>query len=125
MTVMDSGYMPRYIPGRSITFVAGAAITGCTLVKLSTTNKTVVPAGVGDAPIGVAAVNADNGDNVTVWLMAGTGHRVKTATAVAVNDTLSAAAGGLVAKAGTGTVIGRAVESAAAGQEVIFIGIGA
>lgn len=60
-------YLPLHQPGRSFTRQASAAIVAGNVVSVSGSG-TVAPAGATDAAwVGVAAFDAANGDNVTVF----------------------------------------------------------
>ena len=60
-------YLPIYKPGQAITLAASATITGGQLVEV-TGSGTVGPAGAASVKVvGVAAFDAANGDNVTIF----------------------------------------------------------
>ncbi len=62
-----SDYVPNHLPGHSVTYVAGATVTGGQVVKLSATGRTVVAATAGsEAVVGVACHDAISGAFVTV-----------------------------------------------------------
>lgn len=86
-------YVPLFKPGQAITRQASAAITGGQLVGVSGSG-TVAPTTANQAAwVGVAAVDAANGDQVTVY--AGGVQRIVAAGAVTAGDVLvpSATAG--------------------------------
>lgn len=92
---------PRYAPGRNVSFVAGATITGGQLLEI-TGNMTVSPAPAASTKvIGVACRDAVSGASLTVslsgpvWDLTATG-------AIAAGDIVAAAAAGTVAPIGAG-----------------------
>lgn len=106
-------YVPKFNPGQAVTYTASAAVTGGQLVEV-TGDRSVAPATANSTKTaGVAGFDAKAGESVTVY--SGGGHRLKAAGAIAAGDTVSAAAGGAVAKDGTAPV-GLALSSAPDGN---------
>lgn len=89
-------YLPIYKPGQAITLKASAAITGGQVVAVSGAG-TVGPAGVKSAAVvGVAAFDAAQNDNVTIF--SGGVQSVEAAGAVTAGDLIVSGATGTVAK---------------------------
>lgn len=114
-------YLPLHDDGDAITRSASASITGGNLVIVSGSG-TVAPSSVATAAwLGVAAFDANSGDNVTVYasgvqrLVAGTG-------GVTAGQTVEAAASGAVVAHTNGTadvnIVGLALSTATAGNLV-------
>jgi hypothetical protein len=122
-------YLPKFTPGRSVTLQASAAVTGGSLVALSG-GRTVAPAGADSAAVvGVAGFDAGAGEDVTVFLRGGGGHRLTAAGEILVGTQVISAAGGAVASMGAEgeNPIGTALTGAAsAGErvEVLLVGVG-
>ena len=118
-------YLPLYLPGKAITRTASATITGGQLVIVSGSG-TVAPGSAATASwLGVAANDAANGDNVTVYCE---GVQRLTATGtVTAGQLVEAATGGTVATHTNVTndynVVGLALTTATAGNlvEVDFL----
>lgn len=113
-------YLPLHQPGKAYTRVASAAITGGNLVIVSGSG-TVAPGSAATASwLGVAANDAANGDNVTVY-SEGIQRCVATGT-VTAGQTVEAATGGTVATHTNGTndvnIVGLALTTATAGNLV-------
>lgn len=93
---------PHYAPGRNVSFVASAAVTGGQLVEI-TGNMTVAPAAAASTKvIGVAERDAVAGASLTVSLT-GPVWDLTAAGAIAAGDIVAAAAAGAVAPIGAGT----------------------
>lgn len=117
---MSNDLIPYFDDGDEITCTAPAGVTGKTCVKISGDKQsdgtyTVATAGVGDLVFGVAAWDCAAGGRVTVHRIAGgLVVPIKVSGAVAANDPVTVAAGGLVAAAAaTNPAIGIALTSAA------------
>ena len=106
-------YAPVYGRPKTMTFTAGASITGGQAVVVSAAD-TVSPAGVNGAPIGVAAHDAASGSPVTVMMGSGVVHETNAAVAfpAAGVAVYAGAGGGVTPTAGTGPVIGYAIRTA-------------
>ena len=107
-------YLPKFTPGKSVTFSASADVIGGRLVSV-TGNRTVGPAGADAATVvGVAGFDAVTGESVTVYTRpAGVQQLVASGAIVAGAKVISASAG-KVATAGSGVnPIGIALEAAA------------
>jgi predicted RecA/RadA family phage recombinase len=109
-------YLPLYLPGKAITRVASATITGGQLLIVSGSG-TVAPASAASASwIGVAANDAANGDNVTVYCEGV--QRIAATGTVTAGQLVEAAASGTVATHTNGTndfnVVGLALTTATA-----------
>ena len=99
-------YLPIYKPGQAITLAASATITGGQLVEV-TGSGTHAPAGAASVKVvGVAAFDAANGDNVTIF--AGGVQSVLASGAVTAGAVVQAGASGTVAT-GTTAPIGIAL----------------
>ena len=124
---MADTYLPRFLPGRSITFVPESPVVAGRFVKLGAGDKAIVMAGANDYSIGVAATDGETNQETTVWTLTGTVHRVEAAADIKTGDLLSVAADGKAAPAGAvdPIIVGRAIENATAGTPAVFIGIGA
>lgn len=89
-------YLPIYKPGQALTLKASASVTAGQVVAVSGSG-TVAPAGANSAAVvGVAAFDALNNDNVTIY--AGGVQSVIAAGAVTAGDIIVSAADGKVAK---------------------------
>ena len=106
-------YAPVYGRPKTMTFTAGANLTGGQLVVVSAAD-TVSPAAVNGAPIGVAAQDTASGSPVTVMMGAGVVHETTATVAVpAAGAPLYAGpTGGVSPTAGTGPIIGYAIRTA-------------
>lgn len=112
-------YLPRFEPGRAVTFTASADVVGGRVVEVSG-NRTVAPAGAASTKaIGVAARDAKANEQVLVHLFTGQVHRVAAAAAVVAGAHVEAAAGGKVQTKTTGTDLGTALTAATAADQVI------
>ena len=120
--------MADYTPvftGDSLPFTstASATITGGQLLAVTGTG-TVGPAGAASgAVVGVAAHDAANGAQITVWHLPGVVHETTTPTGVTAGNALASAAAGtvdpgtLATLAAAGTLIGVALTTATAGNK--------
>lgn len=89
-------YLPVYKPGQALTLKASAAVTGGQVVAVSG-DGTVGPAGAKSAAVvGVAAFDAAQNDNVTIY--SGGVQSVKASGAVTAGDLVVSGAAGTVAK---------------------------
>ena len=117
-------YLPLHDDGDSFTRSASASITGGQLVRVSGSG-TVAPASAASSDwLGVAAFDANSGDNVTVFC--GGVQRLTASGAVTAGDMLVGAASGQVATnatPGAGQQVGVALTTAASGAlvEVKFV----
>src|SRR4051812_26379463 len=109
-------YLPLHDDGDSFTRVASATITGGQLVRVSGSG-TVAPVSAASADwLGVAAFDANTGDNVTVYC--GGVQRVTASGAVTAGDILVGATAGKVstnAAPATGQQVAIALNSVADG----------
>lgn len=109
-----------FSPGRDLTCVAGAAITGKRFVKIGPggfgNQPRVIPANAGDHVFGVAFSDAAQGDTV---LVVRTGSVTVTASAATITAgaPISAGAGGVAVAASASLVIGEACNDTAANGE--------
>jgi Uncharacterized conserved protein (DUF2190) len=112
-------YAPVYGRPKTMTFTAGANITGGQLVVISAAD-TVSPAAANGAPIGVAAHDATTGLPVTVMMGSGVVHETTAAVAfpAAGVPVYAGATGGVTPTAGTGPIIGTAIRTALLGAIV-------
>jgi len=113
-------YLPLYLPGKAITRTASASITGGQLVIVSGSG-TVAPASAASASwLGVAANDASNGDNVTVFCEGI--QRLTASGSITAGNTVEAAASGQVAAHTNGTndvnIVGVALTTATTGNPV-------
>lgn len=112
-------YLPLFKPGQAITRQASAAVVGGQVVVVSGSD-TVAPSSVASAAwLGVAAVDAAAGDQVTVY--AGGVQRPLASGAITAGDiVVTAAAGRVVTNAApaAGQQVGIALSTAAAGAPV-------
>ncbi len=117
-------HVKKFEPGRAITFVAGGTIVAGTLVKMGSTDRTVVTADANAAGwVGVAATDAASGENVLVEI--GGVQEIHAASTVAVGDlVVPAASGKIAALAGAGDTYAKAdVNNARAVVGVALAGI--
>ncbi len=113
-------YLPLHAPGKAITRVASAAITGGQIVVVSGSG-TVAPGSAASAVVvGVAAFDAASGDNVTIY--AGGVQRCIASGTVTAGQTVEAAAAGGVATHTNGAndvnIVGIALTTATAPNTV-------
>jgi len=112
-------YLPLHDDGDSFTRVASASITGGQLVRVSGSN-TVAPVSAASADwLGVAAFDANSGDNVTIYC--GGVQRPVASGAVTAGDVLVGAASGQVttnATPGAGQQVAIALTTVASGATV-------
>lgn len=87
-------YQPLYAPGDSITRTASAAITGGQLVYVSGSGSVAPTTGSTPSWVGVAANDANNGDNVMVFTDGI--HRLTANGAITAGDQVVPAASGQV-----------------------------
>ncbi|WP_439592386.1 DUF2190 family protein [Microbacterium sp.] len=113
-------YVPLYAPGKAITLVASAAITGGQLVGLSGVGTVAPTSAAAHSWIGVAGHDAATGEAVTVH-KSGV-QRLTTSAGVTAGQTLEAASTGRVAPHTNGTndvnVVGLALTTASSGALV-------
>lgn len=117
-------YLPKYLPGKAVTFTTSDAVVGGTLVAVSGSG-TVATAGA-DAVnvVGVAGHDAASGDRVVVFTRGGGVQRLISAGVIAAGAQVISAADGEIATIGGGSnPIGIALETAAADDviDVLFI----
>jgi hypothetical protein len=124
-------YTPIFTGGQiPFTMQASGAVTGGTLLAMTTTPGQVSTAGVSALCIGVAAHDAATGTKITVWPIDGVTHEITVlaATTITAGDGVISAAGGLVntsavaAAAAAGTLLGIAETTATAPAVVRFVG---
>lgn len=116
--------IPFYEDGDELTCTATAAVTGKRLVRISGPKQadgtiSVAPCGAGEKAFGVAMWDAAAGKRVTVHTI--TSHHCMPVTAsgaIAAGDSVSPAAGGMVATSGAGAAaVGIAIDGAADGAD--------
>jgi hypothetical protein len=78
-------------------FTAGGTIAGGQVVVLSAADTVVASSAASAAVVGVAGDDAVNGEQVTVWPLAGCTHEVTASAAVVVGDNLQSSTAGKVA----------------------------
>lgn len=107
--------------GDTMTFTAGAQITGGQVLVFSAADTVIPAAGASLAFAGIAGHDAASGALVTVHTGAGVLHETQTtAAAVAVGALLQSQAGGLIAGgAAAGAEIGTAVRAVSAAGGVL------
>ena len=104
------------------TFTTGAAVTGKTLVKLSSGDVVANTATNSDEPIGVALFDADSGAEVAVDLLAHGKTMEMTATgSISVGDKVYAAANGKIGTTSTNRRIGTALQAASGDGSIIEV----
>jgi hypothetical protein len=113
-------YAPLYKPGQAFTRSASATITGGQLVIVSGSGTVAPSSAATHSWVGVAAFDAANGDNVTVF--AGGVQRITASGTVTAGNTVEAAASGAVAAHTNGTadvnIVGVALTTATNGNLV-------
>lgn len=113
-------YLPLYKPGQEITRAASATITGGQLVIVSGSGTVGPGTAATHLWLGVAAFDAVNGDNLTVYT--GGVQRILATGTVTAGQLVEAATGGTVATHTNGTndfnVVGLALSTATAGNLV-------
>lgn len=112
-------YLPLHDDGDSITRQASASITGGQLVAVSGSGTVAPTSGVSATWLGVAAFDANSGDNVTVY--SDGVQRLIASGAVTAGDIVVGAAAGAVATNATpaaGQQVGIALTTAASGALV-------
>lgn len=108
-------HLPRYAPGKAVTYTATAAVTGGRLVTVSG-DRTVAHTSAAGVVAGVAARDAAIDQDVLV-LDGGIHELTATAVGIAAGARVVSAAGGLIAALGAGAavdVIGHTEEAIAA-----------
>lgn len=95
-------YLPLYLPGKSFTSQASAAITGGQALRVSGSGTVAPATQASHIIIGVAAFDAASGDKVTVFGR-GTIHRLTAAGTVTAAEVVEGAAAGAVATHTQGT----------------------
>lgn len=115
-------YLPKFTPGKAVTFNATAAVIGGRLVDV-TGNRSVGPAGADVADVvGVAGFDAAIGEPVTVYTRPTGVHQLVASGAIAAGAKVISAAAGKIATLGAGVnPIGIALEAAAADLDVIDV----
>jgi Uncharacterized conserved protein (DUF2190) len=115
-------YLPKFTPGKAVTFTVSADVIGGRLVDV-TGNRTVGPAGADVADVvGVAGFDAVAGDSVTVYTRPSGVQQLVAAGAIVAGAKVISAAAGKVATIGAGAnPIGIALEAAAADLDVIDV----
>jgi len=114
-------YLPKFLPGKAVTALSSATITGGQLVYV-TGSGTVGPAGAAaNIPVGVASRDVVSGVAVG-YFARGTVHRLTASGTVTAGDLVEAAASGAVATHTVGTndarVFGIALTTATTGNVV-------
>ena len=117
-----SDYLPKFTPGRGVTFTPSVDVIGGRLVAV-TGNRTVGPAGADSAAVvGVAGFDAVVGESVTVYARPAGVHSLVASGAIVAGVKVISAAAGKVATISTGAnPIGIALEAAAADLDVIDV----
>ena len=115
-------YLPKFTPGKAVTFAASADVIGGRLVAV-TGNRTVGPATADSAVIvGVAGFDAVTAENVTVYTRPAGVQQLVASGAIAAGAKVISATAGKVATAGASlNFIGIALEAAAADLDVIDV----
>lgn len=103
-----------------LTCLAGAALTGKTLVKLAASKDpqcpSVVPCAAGDRPFGVAQCDKNNGEKVTVYRRGVVS--VTAGAAITAGQLITAGASAKAAASADNTGYGFALADAANGEDV-------
>ncbi|WP_278101674.1 capsid cement protein [Microbacterium proteolyticum] len=94
-------YMPLFQPGTQITRQASASVTGGQLVVVSGSGTVAPSSGATHAWVGVAAVDAVSGDDLTVYRMGV--QRLTASGSITAGQTVEPAANGAVAAHTNGT----------------------
>ena len=117
-----SDYLPKFTPGRAVTFTATVDVIGGRLVAV-TGNRTVGTAGADSAAVaGVAGFDAVVGAPVTVYTRPAGVHSLVASGAIVAGVKVISATAGKVATVGAGVnPIGIALEAAAADLDVIDV----
>lgn len=105
-------HLPAFAPGRDVTFIASAAVTGGRLVEV-TGNMTVAHAAAASTKV-VGVASFDAAANTEVGVSTGGVHPLLASAAVAAGDKVAATAGGQVAPAAANPAVGTALEAIAA-----------
>jgi predicted RecA/RadA family phage recombinase len=113
-------YLPLHDDGDSITRVASASITGGQLVRVSGSGTVAATTAASADWLGVAAFDANNGDNVTVYCSGV--QRLTASGSITAGALVEGAASGQVASHTNGTndvnVVGLALTTATTGNLV-------
>lgn len=113
-------YLPLYKPGKEITRPTSATVTGGQLVIVSGSGTVAPSSAATHSWLGVAAFDAANGDNVTIF--AGGVQRIVATGTVTAGQLVEPATNGTVATHTNGTndfnVVGLALTTATAGNLV-------
>ena len=112
--------MDKMHPNGNITYTAGGSIAKGDVVKFSD-GKVIKTTAANDAAIGVALDSAENGDIVPVAILGNFTGTVEMKAAGEIAAGAQIAANGTASAAGTDVIIGRALEAAAAANDVIEI----
>ena len=114
-----ANHIPKFYPGQTVTFTAEGAITGGQVVECGTAPRSVKVAGAASVKaIGTAAFDAIAGDKVTVHI-GGLVDTAPAAAAISVGAKVEAAASGKIQTATTGLVLGIALTSASAADDIV------
>ncbi|TFD41745.1 DUF2190 family protein [Cryobacterium sp. TMT2-10] len=115
-------YLPKFTPGKAVTFAAAVAVVGGRLVAV-VGNRTVGPAGADAATVvGVAGFDALAAENVTVYTRPTGVQQLVASGAIAAGAKVISAIDGKVATQAAGVnPIGIALEAAAADLDVIDV----
>lgn len=120
---------PLFRPGRDITVLTTAAVTGKTFVKISAAPDTTTgqlkgaPATAAGAVLGVAAYDAASG--TTVPVLRGGVVEVTAGGAITAGAQVEVGSNGKAAALSEGIAVGMAASTAAADGDTIFVALGA
>ena len=114
-------YLPAFRPGDTVTFDVTTAVVGGRYVEVGTADRSVAPAGaVSLKVVGVAGHDAAIGDKVTVEISKPI-DLIPCAAAVARGAKVEAAVAGKVQTATTGQVLGLALNTTTAADQLIYV----
>lgn len=111
-------HLPKFKTGPSVTFTAGAAITGGQVVEVSGDRTVIVGTAASTKAIGTAAHDAASGAEVVVHL-SGPVDTATSAAAIAAGAEVESAAVGKIQTATTGKVLGIALTAAGDADVVV------
>ena len=114
-------YLPAFRPGEVVTFDVTTAVVGGRYVQLGAADRSAAPAGAASTTVlGVAGHDAGVGDKVAVEVNKVI-HLVPCAAAVARGAKVEAAAAGKVQTATTGQVVGTALNTTTAADQLVYV----
>lgn len=116
-----ANYLPHLRPGMTGTFTATTAVVGGRYVELGSADMSAAPAGAASVKVlGVAGHDAAVGELVTVEL-GKVIHLIPCAAAVARGAKVEAAAAGKCQTATTGQVLGTALNTTSAADQLVYV----